>query len=207
MEKVEEVADVASDYFMNIFKAGTCDRMEECFNAVNRRMTDDMVEVLSRSYNNEEVKATLFQMGPTKALGPDGMNALFYKKFWHIVGNEVTDVVLDFLHTGHMVLDINYTHIVLIPKVKKPEKMVDVRPISLCNVIYKIISTVLVNRLKLILSQLISLTQSAFVPGHLITDNVLVAYKTLHAMHIRSKGKKGALALKLDVSKAYDRVE
>jgi len=77
-------------------------------------------------------------MGPTKALGPDVMNALFYQKFWHIVGNEVTNVVLDFFHTGHMVSDINYTYIVLIPKVRKPEKMANFRPISLCNVIYKI---------------------------------------------------------------------
>ena len=170
-------------------------------------MTADMLEVLSRPYNNEEVKAVLFQMGPTKASEPDGMNALFYQKFWHIIGNEVIDVVLDFLHTGHMVSDINYTHIVLIPKVKKPEKMADFRPISLCNVIYKIISKVLVNRLKLILPQLISPTQNAFVLGCLITDNVLVAYETLHAMHIRKKGKKGALALKLDVSEVYNRVE
>ena len=83
--------------------------MEECLNTINRKITDDMLEVLSRLYSSEEVKAALFQMGPTKAPGPDGMNALFYQKFWHIVGNEVTDVVLDFFHTGHMVLDINYT--------------------------------------------------------------------------------------------------
>ena len=130
----------------------------------------------------------LFQMGLTKAPGPDGMNALFYQKFWHIVGNEVTDAVLDFLHFGNMEPDINYTHIVLIPKVKKPEKMADIKPINLCNVIYKIISKVLASKLKLILPQIISPSQSAFVPNRFITDNVLVAYETLHAMHIRKKG-------------------
>ena len=107
---MEEVADVAFDYFMNIFKAGTCDRMEECLNVVNWRMTDDMLEVLSRPYCSEEVRTALFQMGPTKALGLDGMNAFFYQKFWNIVGNEVIDAVLDFLHMSHMVPDINYTH-------------------------------------------------------------------------------------------------
>ena len=130
-------------------------------------------------------------MGPTKAPGLDGMNALFYQKFWNIVGNEVIEAMLDFLHIGHMVPDINYTHIVLIPKVKKVKKMANFRPISLCNVIYKIISKVLANRLKLILPQIISPTQSVFVQGCLITDNVLVAYETLYAMHIRKKGKMG----------------
>ena len=103
--------------------------------------------------------------------------------------------------------EVNSTYIVLIPKVKSPEKMSDFRPISLCNVIYKIISKVLANRLKQILPQIISPTQSAFVLGCLITDNVLVAYETFNTMHGRKTGKKGSLALKMDVSKAYDRVE
>ena len=98
--------------------------------------------------------------------------------------------MLDFLNSGYIVPEINYTHIVLIPKIKSPEKIFDFRLISLCNVIYKIISKVLANRLKQILPQIISPTQSAFVPGHLITDNVLLVYETLHTMHGRKKRKK-----------------
>ena len=117
------------------------------------------------------------------------------------------NAVLDFLNNGIMEPDFNYAHIVLIPKIKSPEKITDYRPISLCNVIYKIISKVLANKLKQILPNLISASQSAFVPGRLITDNFLVAYESLHAMHCRKKGRRGSLALKLDVSKAYDWVE
>ena len=135
------------------------------------------------------------------------MNALFYQNFWHVVGDSVTVIVLDFLNSENMVPDINHTNIVLIPKVKNPEKMSDFRPINLRNVIYKIISKVLANRLKQVLPHVISPTQSVFVLGSLITDNVLVAYETLHTMHCRKKGKKRSLALKLDISKVYDRVE
>ena len=207
VEELEDIAGVATEYFENIFKSGACERLDECLDAVQHKVNGEMQEILSREYSAEEIKAALFQMGPTKAPGPDGMNALFYQKFWHIVGDDVVDAVLDFLNSGNMNPDLNYTHIVLIPKVKSPEKMSDYRPISLCNVIYKIIPKVMANRLKQILPPLISHTQSAFIPGRLITDNVLVAYETLHSMHCRKTGKKGMLALKLDISKTYDRVE
>ena len=166
-----------------------------------------MRDILSSDYSAGEIKAVLFQIGPTKASRLDGMNGLFYQKYWHIVGDDVIAAILDFLNYGNMIPEINYTHIVLIPKVKSPEKISDFRPISLCNVIYKIISKVMANRLKLTLPKLIAPTQSAFVPGRLINDNVLVAYETLHTMHCKKTGKKGSLALKLDINKAYDHVE
>ena len=162
---------------------------------------------MSSDFSADEIKEAVFQMAPTKAPGPDGMNAVFYQKFWHIVGDNVVSVVLDFFNSGCMVSSLNYTNIVLIPKEKQPEKMSDFCPISLCNVMYKIISNVLANHLKQILPPVISPTQSAFVPGRLITNNVLLAYETLHAKHTRKKRKKGSLALKLDISKAYDWVK
>ena len=115
------------------------------------------------------------------------------------------NAVLEFLNSGYMVPKINYTHIVLIPKIKSPEKISDFGPLAF--VMSYIKSSLKSFRLKQILPHISSFTQSAFVPGHLITSNVLVPYETLHAMHGRKKGKKGSLALKLDVSKAYDRVE
>ena len=79
-----------------------------------------MQEVLLGEFTAEEVKVALFQMEPTKASRPDGMNALFFQKFWHIVGDDVVSAILDFLNNGNMLPEINHTNIVLIPKVKNP---------------------------------------------------------------------------------------
>lgn len=75
---------------------------------------------------------------------------------------------------------LNDTHICLIPKTKNPQKVTEYRPISLCNVIYRILAKVLANRLKKILPGVVSNSQSAFVPRRLITDNVLIAFETMH---------------------------
>jgi hypothetical protein len=134
------------------------------------------------------------------------MHALFYKKFWDVVGEKVTKEVLNVLNGGPMPPDWNDTCIVLIPKTNTPECMKDLRPISLCNVVYKLISKMLANRLKVILTEIISPNQSAFVLGRLITDNILLAYECTHFMKSKKKGKDGYAAVKLDMSKAYDRV-
>lgn len=94
----------------------------------------------------------------------------------------------------------------LIPKIANPTNLKNHRPISLFNVIYKIIAKTVANRLQKVLDGCIDDAQSAYVPGRLISDNVLLAYE-VHSFKNRRSGKKGFMALKLDMNKAYDRVE
>ena len=120
---------------------------------------------------------------------------------------DVSQAVLSCLNSRSILRSINHTFITLIPRVQNPERVFDFRPISLCNVIYKIISKVIANRLKPLINSIISETQSAFIANCLITDNILIAFEFLHHMKNSCSGKKGFRAMKLDMSKAYDRVE
>ena len=123
------------------------------------------------------------------------------------MGEKICQVVIEAMNSGIVPNALNLTNIVLILKVKNPTSVTEFRPISLCNVLYKLISKVLANRMKRILPSIISYTQSAFIPDRLIIDNILAAYETLHTMHTRLSSKKGYMTVELDMRKAYDRVE
>jgi hypothetical protein len=120
---------------------------------------------------------------------------------------DVTRVVRGFFALGKMPKGVNETAIVLLPKKEAPECLNDFRPISLCNVIYKVVSKCLVNKMWPLLNDLIGPMQSAFVPGGWITDNALIAFECLHALNHGQNSCKGFGALKLDLTKAYDRVD
>lgn len=125
----------------------------------------------------------LFQMHPSKALGPDGMNASFLQNLWNVLEIISHRLLFSFFTTGHMPKSINDTFIELIPKTKEPVKMTESRPISLCNAVYKLISKVLANRLKKILPSIITKSQSPFVSGRLISYNVLDSFGLLNSMN------------------------
>lgn len=141
-------------------------------------------------------------MQPTKALGPDGMPALFFQHFWDIIGNDVCAYILHILNNNGDPRPINHTSIYLILKVTSPVLCSKYRPISLCDVIFKIITKVLANRLKFILPNIISNNQSAVLRGRLITDNALIAFELFHRMKIRKRVKNSFMGFKFDMSKA-----
>ena len=207
VEDEGRVGTLVEDYFLNIFSTSNPTGFDEVLAGMAPTVTAEMNVGLDKSFTGEEVFKALKQMAPLIAPGPDGMSPIFYKTFWHIVGRDVTEAVLNALNNGHVPANFNATFIALIPKIKDPKKVSDFRPISLCNVVYKLIAKVLVNRLKCILPYIVSDSQSVFLSGRLISDNILVAFETLHYLKRKTQGKLGYMALKLDMSKAYDRVE
>ena len=184
-----ELEDIAVAYFQQLFQSSQPTAIDDVIKLVESVVTPAMNIDLMQHVSTEEIKRALFQMHQSKSPRPNGMIALFFQKYWHIVGVDVIEAVLDFLNNGRMLGSINFTTIVLIPKVKAPTNMSQFRPISLCNVLYKIISKVLINRMKSMPSRVISDCQSAFVPRRMITDNVIVSFEMLHYLKNKRGGK------------------
>jgi len=178
-----------TNQYQELFMSTAGTHVEEVLECVPTRVTQQMNENLGVAFTQEEVWEALKEMGELKAPGADGMPVLFYKKLWSMVGEKVKEEVLAVLNGEDMPEGWNETVIVLIPKISSSEKLKDLRPINLCNVVYKIISKVLPNRLKQVLPEIISPSQSTFVPGRLITDNVLLAYELTHYLNHRKWGE------------------
>ncbi|XP_040367431.1 uncharacterized protein LOC121050669 [Rosa chinensis] len=202
-----DLKQIVLNYFRTLFTRPPPIFELKVVSVLPRVITADMNMQLTREIGEEEVYAALKQMHPCKSPGLDGFSPDFYQHFWHIVGRDVIAAVRNFMGDESLLRQLNHTCVTLIPKVKAPESMSQLRPISLCNVLYKIGSKVLANCLKPLLNGIISPFQRAFVAGRLISDNSLVAIEISHFLKNRRSGKKGFAALKLDLSKAYDRVE
>ena len=181
--------------------------MEEVLEGVPVSITSRLNQTLIQPVEEAEVRAAVFSMHPNKAPGPDGMTPLFFQRYWNDIKTDVVSAIQSFLSHGHLLKSINETSIILIPKVENPIALANYRPISLCNVLYRILAKILANRLKKVIALCISSSQSAFVPGRQIVDNIILAHEIMHFLKSKRKGNTAFMTLKLDMAKAYDRVE
>ncbi|XP_072066788.1 uncharacterized protein [Arachis hypogaea] len=168
IEDRKDIIKHIEERFDALFTSNNKRNYESVQSNIPVRVTEDMNRELISEVTEEEISKAVFSMGSLKASGPDGLNGLFYQKYWEIIKKEVCAVVREFFRSGFLPEEISETIVVLIPKVKDPEELNQLRPISCCNFIYKIITRVIVLRLKGLLEDIVSPTQSAFVGGRLI---------------------------------------
>ena len=195
---------MVSDYFSCFFQSK---HSSESPSLAISPSTSDPFEAqtqLDAPFDMEEVRWDLFEMNPSKALEPDGIQPHFFQVGWPVVQHSLVRLVNHVLAEPEAIKDINHTFISLIPKKDLVEHVADFRRISLCNTAYKLITKLIVNRLKPLLSACISLCQSSFIPGRNIVDNIILEKEITHSIG-RSKTKIKPMALKVDLSKAYDR--
>lgn len=204
IEGEEQIGEMLAKYYSNLFSTANPTKLDPVLNRVEPRVTDSMNIELLRPFMAKEVQLALKKMKPNTVLGPNDLPPLFYTKFWEKIVMEVSEAVLSVLNSGKIPANLNHTLISLIPKIQSPRKVSDIRPINLSNVLYKLIAKFLENRLIPLLLNLILKTQSAFMSERLITNNILIAHEKLHYLKTKRTGKMGYMALKLDMSKAYD---
>jgi hypothetical protein len=189
------IANHYQQLFLSYIGADSRLCVEEILDCVQRRVTQEMNESLLKPFTNQEIWEALENIGDLNAPEADGFLLFLYKWFWYLIGDRVKQEVMAVLNGGDMPQGWNDTFIVLIPKVRNPSKVKNLRPISLCTMLYKIVH------------EIIYPSQSAFVSGRLITDNVLLAYEMTHYLKSKRKGRQGVAAIMFDMSKAYDREE
>ncbi|GAU42583.1 hypothetical protein TSUD_302990 [Trifolium subterraneum] len=201
----EVLKNSALSYFKSIFQQGDSINPFSLQFDYFPQITTDLFNCLSSLPSMDEVKSALFSMDSFKAPGPDGFQPIFFKKFWHIVAPDVFKLISTAFISGTIAPKLAETLIVPIPKINDPTTLKDFRPISLCNVLLKVISKIIVRRIRPYMNSLVSPFQSSFIPSRSTSDNAIIAQEIVHYMH-NKKGKKGHLLFKIDFEKAYDRV-
>ncbi|KAK3184843.1 hypothetical protein Dsin_032129 [Dipteronia sinensis] len=152
-------------------------------NIIDKVISNGQADFMGRDVTDDEIREVCFSLHPNKAPGLDGFNAHFFNITWDIVGEDVISVVQEFFMSGLLLKELNATILALVPKVPNPSKMKDFRPISCCNTLYKIIAKIIANRIKPCLPNIISPSQSAFVAGRCIGDNILLVQELMRNYH------------------------
>ena len=142
-------------YYKSLFSSSRQDEIDEVVQSIKFVITENMNRSLASAFSRVEIKTALNQMAPLKALGLDRMPPIFFQKFWSDIGDDVVQAILSCLNSSNIISGLNHTFISIIPKVKNPKYATEFCCIALCNILYKLVSKVLANRLKKVLPHII----------------------------------------------------
>ncbi|GKA89233.1 reverse transcriptase [Tanacetum coccineum] len=195
------------EHFKEIYSSSRSRDFTSVLEVITPVVNESMSLRLESPILQSHIEKAVNNMGAHKAPGEDGFSGIFFQKYWHIVGTSVINVVKQFFNESVTPSSLNKTLVVLIPKIPAPETIGQFRPISLCNFAYRVISKIMANRLKPFMNRIISPQQSAFIPGRLIQYCMVSANEAFHYIRNKKKGEQRHMALKLDLNKAFDRVE
>ncbi|CAN6173732.1 unnamed protein product [Urochloa humidicola] len=202
-----QIGTVFIDYFDNLFKTQLQQHPPQQIHLHHQPNQVPITDEFTSSIpDKQEIRTILQEMKRDASPGPDGLNVAFYRAAWQWISGDITDLIDDFYKTGTLPQHTNNTYIVLIPKRVNCLTPQDYRPISLCNVFYKIVAKSLAQRIKHHLPHLIHPSQHAFVKGRHITSNIILAQEIAHSFQLKSWKFPGFM-LKLDLAKAFDRLE
>ncbi|KAF7823934.1 reverse transcriptase [Senna tora] len=175
----EDIKTTAEHYFHWLYQNEAIQErslLKDYISSANMvKLSDEHLRSLNQVFTKMEIENAMFQMEGDKTPGPDGFPVKFLQENWNLVSNDITRLVSSFLQRGYMLQHLNKTNIVMIPKVDEPKSPRDFRLISLCNVVYKVISKVITNILQLIMPDIITPFQNAFVKNRQIADNIILA--------------------------------
>ena len=197
---------VAKSYFETLFMESNSTHAP-VVNIIEKIVFDDDNALLTAPFQAYEFKDAMFSMHLDKCPGLDGFNPSFFQQFWSVCNSDIFQECCAWLNNNQFPSLLNSTNIALIPKGNEQKSMKDWRPIALCNVLYKLVAKVLANLFKKIMHKCISENQSAFVPEHSIVDNAMIAIEVVHHMKVNKRVRDKNVALMLDISKAYDRID
>ncbi|GAA0160295.1 hypothetical protein LIER_16879 [Lithospermum erythrorhizon] len=206
----EEVAKVAVNFYKGLFKGLFTEPsmqyvdLSHIHSFAHRGIDEADQTMLAACVTNDEIEKATLNLKGGKALGPDGYPMKLIKDTWAIIGRSVIDGVKHFFMTGQMPRSVNCTALSLIPKVQKPLEMKQFRPIACCNSLYKIITSIVATRLNSVLSKIVGIQETAYVPNRRIIDGILLMQEMMNGYH--KKSGKPRCAIKVDIMKAYDTV-
>lgn len=178
---------------------------DELQDLLDFRCSEEDCRMLEKEVSEEEIRKVLFAMPNNKSPGPDGYPAEFFKSTWSVLAKDFTIAVQSVFNFGFLPKGVNSTILALIPKKLDSLEMKDYRPIACCNVLYKVVSKIVANRLKKLLPRIITESQSAFVKGRLLMENVLLASELVKDYHKDTVSSR--CVMKIDISKAFDSVQ